>query len=359
MIKAEFILNNYCSSYALPTKRKAGNGAYIRINNHKYLVTRETDYIYGKFPDGKIHMYLENDGASINRSHEALYELTDTNCTFIKYLTHSTGNDWGFEDPRTAMWNDECYLFFARRNLSNFLKVEVHLYKLDTSLTLVNGKIINGNQLVEKNWGPISDKPFQCIYSVNPVKIIDTSTECISLISNQSDIPLCGSSNFIRIGDHYLAIHHIRNADFEYIHYLAEYDTRFNRTRISQPFSFLGLPVEYNCHIEFVNDQLIVLVSVHDQIIYEFSISDILIDKMLNHTIYHHSANVYDATIVCKQLIDNNNIPAAIILAGFSNNLSMIKWAIENNFSKNYFRNGQQAQIASVLINHLKTLISS
>ena len=62
MIQAAFILNNYTNSKLLQLNRKGGNATYFHKNNKQYLVVRESNYVYGKFPDGSIRMYMENAG---------------------------------------------------------------------------------------------------------------------------------------------------------------------------------------------------------------------------------------------------------------------------------------------------------
>ena len=60
MIQAKFILNNYIDGKFIKTNRKAGNATYFYKNGKQYLVSRESNYVYGKFPDGSVRMYMEN-----------------------------------------------------------------------------------------------------------------------------------------------------------------------------------------------------------------------------------------------------------------------------------------------------------
>lgn len=153
MIKNKFILNNYVIPNLLQLGKRGGNATYFYKEGKQYLITRETDYVYGKALDGTIKMYLENDGIGIVHSDEALYEINNYKGTFIKHLTKTipfTNNDWGFEDPRCIKWNDKQYIMFNRRNLKNVLNVQMHLGEIDENFNYVNDNVLQNKIEVEK-----------------------------------------------------------------------------------------------------------------------------------------------------------------------------------------------------------------
>ena len=78
-----------------------------------------------------------------------------------------------------------------------------------------------------------------------------------------------GSSQIVKYKENNLGIVHIRNEAFEYLSYLILFDKDMKILKISDPFSFFGANVEFIAHAEY-DKELKILVSVHDQIIYEF-----------------------------------------------------------------------------------------
>ena len=174
MIQAKFILNNYIDGKFIKTNRKAGNATYFYKNGKQYLVSRESNYVYGKFPDGSVRMYMENVGPGFNID-EALYE----DGKFIKLLTtcnRSATNDVGYEDPRCIKWNDKQYIMFNRRNLRNPGLVQMHIGEIDDNLNYVNDRTLPNLIQIEKNWQPIETMPGECVYSYRPFKIVNVFT---------------------------------------------------------------------------------------------------------------------------------------------------------------------------------------
>jgi hypothetical protein len=350
MITAKFILNNYIKSEFLKTGRKAGNCAYFYKNGKQYLITRETDYVYGKFPDGSFQMYTENDGINIIHSDETIYEKYGSNLKFMKKLLKAEGPDWGFEDPRSVIWNNENYLLFARRSLRNAAKFQVNFGKLNNEFAYIENKVNDGKQLIEKNWQPIEGRPGICVYSVKPFQLIDLFNNKYISIENNFPLLLRGSSNIIRYGENYLGIYHIRNDAFEYLHYVVLYDKNMKLLKMSDPFSFFGANVEFNCYIEHKENKFVIPVSIHDQNIYEFEVDDELMQKILDRKLDN---SVKDDSVFTRFYNDaktNNNINAALVIASFSFDKNVLADAIMINNQKNYFRSNYQEVLQTVLV---------
>lgn len=355
MITSKFILNNYTNGQFIKTGRKAGNASYFYRDGKQYLVTRETDYVYGVMPNGLIKMYLENDGTNIIHSNEALHEINGNNGTFIKHLTKTvpgTNNDYGFEDPRCIKWNDKQYIMFNRRNLRNFSNVQMHFGEIDENLNYVNDRTLPNLIQVEKNWQPIETMPGMCIYSYKPFKVVNVFTNKFTEIKNNSPIDFRGSSQIVKYGDYLLGIVHQRNYMFEYMHHLILFDKNLKILKISDPFTFFGANVEFIAHAEY-NNELKILVNVHDQIIYEFSLSDELIKNILDKKLDKKEKDNKVFTRFYNDALSNGNVFAAIGLATFSHDTDVLIDAVQRNHSKNYFRGFQQS-IQLVLIRNAK-----
>lgn len=356
MIIAKFVLNNYVKGRFIKTGRKSGNATYFYRNGKQYLVTRETDYVYGVMPNGQIQMYLENDGTNIIHSNEALYEINDTNGTFIKYLTKTvpgTNNDWGFEDPRCIKWNDKQYIMFNRRNLKNVNNVQMHLGEIDENFNYVNDRTLPNLIQVEKNWQPIETIPGVCIYSYKPFKIVNVFTNKFTEIKNNSPINFRGSSQIVKYGENLLGIVHIRNEAFEYLSYLILFDKDLKILKISDPFSFFGANVEFIAHAEY-DKELKILVNVHDQIIYEFSLTNELIENILDKKLNKKEKDNKIFTRFYNDALLNGNVFCALALATFSYDKEVLEDAIQRNYNNNFFRGNYRNSIQSKLLENYK-----
>ena len=355
MITAKFILNNYTDSKFIKTNRKAGNATYFYKNGKQYLVTRETDYVYGVMPNGLIKMYLENDGTNIIHSDEALHEINGTEGKFIKYLTKTvpmTNNDYGFEDPRCIKWNDKQYIMFNRRNLRNFSNVQMHIGEIDDNFNYVNDKTLPNLIQVEKNWQPIERIPGECVYSYKPFKLVNVFTGKFREIPNSSPIDFRGSSQIVKFDEYNLGIVHQRNYMFEYMHHLILFDKNLKILKISDPFSFFGANVEFVAHAEY-DKELKILVNVHDQIIYEFSLNEEIIKNILDKKYTNNKKENKVFTRFYNDAILNGNVFGALGIATFSKDLDVLYDAVQKNHNKNYFR-GFQRGLQEVLIRNTK-----
>lgn len=355
MHKSKFILSNYAKVTNLKTSKKCGNASYLYINNEKLLITRETNYVYGNKFDGTTYMYRELDSHNILRSNEALYLVTSDTIKFKKYITESKGGDWGFEDPRVFYINSVPYIEFTRRNPKQTNKFEVNCGKLDSNLNYVNNIVIPGKTNVEKNWQPIPDNSGRFIYSVQPFQTISYGTGELQSISNNFPLLIRGSTNLVQYNGNYLAINHIRNEDFEYLHFVVEYDKDLRLVRISDPFSFMGMPVEFTCYLEYRDGVFTALVSIHDQVLYEFVITDAIMNAILTNRC-NSRQRTYTADDIIKDAVTNNNIPAACVLSTYSNNTNTIMQSIMLNHKSRYFRDPDRETLGLSLYKRLAKL---
>jgi len=350
MIKAKFILNNYVRGTFIKTGRKSGNATYFYKDGKKYLVAREGNYVYGKYLDNVVRMYMENDGTSQFHSHEALYEQVDGNFTFRKYLTYSKEGDCGFEDPRCMTWDNQVYVFMNRRNLKDFGLVQMHVGNINGHLDYINDSIMPSKMKVEKNWQPIEDMPGTCIYAHNPFSLVNVFTRKFNNNKFKTNAVINGSSQVVKFGENHIAICHIRNQAFEYLHYFVLYDNAMNIMKVSSPFSFFGANVEFNNHLEYKDGFFTCLISVHDQILYEFTLTEETVLKILNDEFDNAVTDNKVVTMFYNDAITNSNIFGALGISTFSKDKDILADAIERNHNKNYFRGDKQRVIQRRLI---------
>ena len=354
MIRASFILSNYCKVTHISSGKKCGNSAYFYDQNgSKFLLARETTYVYAKNLNGEAVMYVEPDANGIIRSNESVYQVKDGTFTFKTYLTKSAGSDWGYEDPRIVNWNHKNLVFFSRRSLTDWSKFEVNVGILTDNNEYKHLHILPSKQHIEKNWQPINDMPGKCIYSVLPFVIYDSYTGKFETKENHFKSILRGSTNIVRVGDCYIGINHIRNQAFEYLHYFVKYDLSLNLIGISKPFSFMGMPVEFTCHMEVCDGNVGVLVSVHDNILYEFNMSAETLTNLFANKLDNCVKNIPVEHIV-ENAYKVGNIATAVALSTYSTDKECLLYALQQNHTHKLFYASQNEQLGLTLFKQLK-----
>lgn len=350
MIESKFILNNYIKGAFIKSNRKAGNSTYFYKNGRQYTVSRESNYVYGKNPDGSIGIYMEN-GDDWFKIDEALYE----NGSFVKLFipNHTSVNDVGYEDPRCIKWNNTQYIMFNRRNIASPQIVQMHIGEIDENLNYVNDKTLPSLIPIEKNWQPIETMPGYCVYSYKPFKIINVFNGSFRNVQNDSPINFRGSSQIVGYKNNNLCVVHVRNEAFVYLSYLILFDNEMHILRISEPFSFFGANVEFVTHAEY-NGKLHILVSVHDQIVYEFTLDDILIEDILNKKLDNCNMNNEIFTRFYNDAVSNGNIFGALGISTFSTDVDVISDAVQRNHNEKYFSSHDRLRIQSTLIGNVK-----
>ena len=132
------------------------------------------------------------------------------------------------------------------------------------------------------------------------------------------------------------------------------YDNSLNILKVSPPFSFFGANIEFNTHLEMRDSKIVIIVSVHDQIIYEFTLNVNLvfdiIDGKLNNATFENKI----FTKFYNDALTNNNIFGAIGLATFSLDKDIITDAIKKNHETNYYRGNIQQLIQNRLLMNYK-----
>ena len=208
--------------------------------------------------------------------------------------------------------------------------------------------------VVEKNWQPIEDMPGICVYVHNPFSLLNVFNGSFSTTGFKTNAAINGSSQIVKFGENRLGICHIRNQAFEYLHYFVLYDKDMNILKISIPFSFFGANVEFNNHLEYRDGKFIILLSVHDQIIYEFILTKENVNEILDDKYDNKEKDNEVFTMFYNDAISNGNIFGALGMATFSKNKEVLTDAIERNHNKNYFRSDKQKVLQSKLLMNYK-----
>lgn len=356
MEKSKFILNNYVKPKLIGLKNSNCNASYIYLNDKKYILSRRTNYAFGIKTNDPYDGYVQNDGYSTIWSDELIY---NENLSIEKFLTTCSESEkhskWcGYEDGRVIKWNNEYKILFTKRDNKINSHFNMHYCSLDNNLNIINDEIIKTPVAVEKNWQPIEILPDLCVYSYQPFRLINLKTKTYLVKNNKVDVHLCGSTQIIKYNDDFnLGLCHIRNEHFEYIHYFVLFDKNMNLINVSEPFSFFGCNVEYTTYLENKNGNIVILISLHDQILYEFILTIEILSDIFDRKLDN---NIKDNEIYTKLYNDSlsvDNIFAALVFASYSLNKTILVDAIDRNHKQNYFRDVlQQTQLQRVLLNN-------
>lgn len=330
----KFILNNYINEKSLSIK---GSSCNVSLINDKIYLSRCTNYSFleptfkKKYKLGR-HLWF-NDTIWTD---EKIY---DENFNFIKNITTSTEHykqASGAEDFRIIKWNNENYGIYSNVVIP-FKKNEVHFCKIDENLQIKNDKKIITKEATEKNWQPIESMPFKCVYSYKPFKIIDlNNSKFIEVENNKLDTNYRGSTQIIKYKDYNLGIVHERkenNKEHCYIHYFVLFDQNMNILKISNPFSFFGVDIEFCTFLSYTNEIIKVIVSINDQLTFEFDINENLLLDIFEHKLFNNKfdENIYEKMYDIAKI--NENYYTAICLATFTKNSNILAESITLNYN--------------------------
>lgn len=218
-------------------------------------------------PEKDQRLVTENYLCRLNSS----LEMTDFAHVEMLKLHEPIWEFHGLEDCRLVQWNKNYFLIGVRRDTTDngqgrMEYSEIEIDKSNWSVKEVHRKRIPApepnDSYCEKNWYPVLDKPYTFIKWSCPTEVVfahpyaeDTKpTKQIAL--RACEMPPAdqrGSSQMLRWGNMYLAITHEVNLfknylgqkDAIYRHRLALWDTEFNLTGMSKPFSFLDGRIEF------------------------------------------------------------------------------------------------------------------
>lgn len=195
----------------------------------------------------------------------------------------------GLEDARLFRWGGKLYTSGVRRDLDTVGTGRMELCEI--VVTEDNVKEVSRvridppkdpNSYCEKNWMPITDKPFHYIKWSNPTELVkvDPNTgksETVKL-SNKIDLPrdIRGGSQVIPFGDYYIAATHevdlfdseVGRKDGLYLHRFVVWDKDWNIYAYSKEFTFMGADVEFCIGMQILNDDFIFTFGYQDNAAY-------------------------------------------------------------------------------------------
>jgi hypothetical protein len=210
----------------------------------------------------------------------------------------------GLEDARLFRWGGKLYTSGVRRDLDTVGTGRMELCEI--VVTEDNVKEVSRvridppkdpNSYCEKNWMPITDKPFHYIKWSNPTELVkvDPNTgksETVKL-SNKIDLPrdLRGGSQVIPFGDYHIAVTHevdlfdseVGRKDGLYLHRFVVWDKDWNIHAYSKEFTFMGADVEFCIGMQTLGDDFIFTFGYQDNAAYILKCPQNTIIDFLNY----------------------------------------------------------------------------
>lgn len=215
-------------------------------------------------PEKDQRLVTENYVCRLNQD----LEMTDFAHVEMLQLHQPIWEFHGLEDARLVQWEGVYYLIGVRRDTTNngegrmeYSQIEID--KSNWSVKEVHRKRIPAPEpnesYCEKNWFPVLDKPYHFVKWSAPTEIVyshphEEGTEQIALRAcEMPNADQRGSSHLLRWGNMYIAITHevslfknyLMQKDAVYRHRLVVWDTEYNLTGMSKPFSFLDGNIEF------------------------------------------------------------------------------------------------------------------
>lgn len=310
MLNECFILNNYVKGKPIISVGSLCNSSYIKINDSDYISGREANYTFinPKYMPNTYNVIKDGNFFWTNNN---LYE--EKNEKFIKSISihpeYCNVGYCGLEDFRFIKWNKIIYGFCTEPSMySGRITGEISMFEFSKELNLENRKRCKTNQMTEKNWQPIEDKPFNVVYSHKPFTILNVSNmEFSNIPENNCEISYSGSTPILRYKNGWLSLVHKRDKN-KYVHFFIRFDENFRIIKISKEFSFFGVDVEFCTGMKIEENNVRLLASINDTLTFNFSLSFDLIEKIFNNELTDNKTNenMYNDFLKYAILCKNN-----------------------------------------------------
>ena len=148
----------------------------------------------------------------------------------------------------------------------------------------------------EKNWMPITDKPYHYVKWGNPTEVVKYDIDKDRTIqvahTDYHSIPhdLRGGSQVIPYKDGYLGLHHITyltkvpagRRDGQYRHQFTYWDKDWNPIKRSPVFSFLSGKVEFTCGLAEYGDSFLITFGFMDNAAYILKTAKKVLEEFIN-----------------------------------------------------------------------------
>jgi glycosyltransferase involved in cell wall biosynthesis len=183
----------------------------------------------------------------------------------------------GFEDARLFVWRDTLWCSTSVRELNSPGLCQMVLGRIDSPLTescaLADWRVLSpsGPKNHQKNWMPLVDADeLRFVYSSDPFRIVDDQARLINQVVPHFEVShLRGGSQAIAFDNGWLMLaHEVTQLDERriYLHRFVWFDRSLMTQRVSEPFYFERLGIEFAAGLAQHSDakRLIVSFGVND-----------------------------------------------------------------------------------------------
>lgn len=221
-----------------------------------------------KFGSGNVIGVLDTDSLTVGEQTAFLDDAERGSRTYS-----------GYEDTRLMCWDGTLYASCSKPSQGgDRIVIPMSVIKLDGDFG-ISDEMVRGVSNVEKNWMPVEGSPMEYVYSTgSPFSVVKVTGDGLSVVKKDDSLKFRtfykGSTQARLYRDHYVVVAHynefVKDNGMDaycYRHVLLVYDKDWNFVRESEPFTFMGFPVEFTCGL-LVNDDGFVYVtfSVYDNV---------------------------------------------------------------------------------------------
>lgn len=228
-----------------PLDMYPSNVTITRWRGHLVVNMRLLNYTVSYYTHSRTecnHGYTENYMGVLNDSTINGHVIQRTYSS-NRYGLFSDAAFSGREDIRLVVWNDRLYGICSRPDVKDHIVME--LLEFDEEFNVYHVCYIDTG-VNEKNWMPISDKPFHFMYSCNTGRVIRVELNGGFEFINEREAQcewLSGSTQLINYKDGYIGVVH-RARNMRYESQFVKFDKNYNIEQRSVWYRFSNPSVE-------------------------------------------------------------------------------------------------------------------
>lgn len=228
-----------------PLDMYPSNATITRWRGHLVVNMRLLNYTVSYYTHSRAecnHGYTENYIGVLNDSTINGHVIQRTYSS-NRYGLFSDAAFSGREDIRLVVWNDRLYGICSRPDVKDHIVME--LLEFDEEFNVYHVCYIDTG-VNEKNWMPISDKPFHFMYSCNTGRVIRVELNGGFEFVNEREAQcewLSGSTQLINYKDGYIGVVH-RAHNMRYESQFVKFDKNYNIEQRSVWYRFSNPSVE-------------------------------------------------------------------------------------------------------------------
>jgi hypothetical protein len=209
----------------------------------------------------------------------------------------------GLEDGRIVRWDNKLYIVGVRRDTTTNGEGRMEL----SEIQIQDQKVIEVSRIripapgdnksyCEKNWVPISDKPFHFVKWHNGTEVVyydtDNKTTTPVKVHDWKDLgcaDLRGGSQIIPYKDYYISLTHttylfkspVDRKDGIYRHRFVIFNKNFEIIKVSKEFSFLGADVEFAIGMTEYQDSFLITHGFQDNAAFILKVKKQFLEKYI------------------------------------------------------------------------------